>query len=56
PILSVSMATASRLLWRDPASRHTSHISDVPLVTWLLGLLWLLPLIFLNEGIKVSEI
>lgn len=56
PILSVSIATSSRLLWHDPAPHHTFHLSDVPLVTWLLGILWLLPLMFINEGIKLHEI
>ncbi|KAG7315576.1 hypothetical protein KOW79_020442 [Hemibagrus wyckioides] len=56
PILSVSIATGSRLLWHDPAPHHTFYISDVPLVTWLLGVLWLFPLIFINEGIKLHEI
>ncbi|MCI4393512.1 hypothetical protein PGIGA_G00158140 [Pangasianodon gigas] len=56
PILSVSIATGSRLLWHDPTPHHTFYLSDVPLVTWLLGILWLLPLIFINEGIKLHEI
>ncbi|XP_060716255.1 transmembrane protein 94-like [Tachysurus vachellii] len=56
PILSVSIATSSRLLWHDPAPHHTFYISDVPLVTWLLGILWLFPLVFINEGIKLHEI
>ncbi|MCJ8747721.1 hypothetical protein PDJAM_G00156500 [Pangasius djambal] len=56
PILSVSIATGSSLLWHDPTPHHTFYLSDVPLVTWLLGILWLLPLIFINEGIKLHEI
>ncbi|XP_046693234.1 transmembrane protein 94-like [Silurus meridionalis] len=56
PILSVSVATMSRLLWHDPSPHHTFYLSDVPLVTWLLGILWLLPLVFINEGIKLHEI
>ncbi|KAI5090252.1 transmembrane protein 94 isoform X2, partial [Silurus meridionalis] len=56
PILSVSVATMSRLLWHDPSPHHTFYLSDVPLVTWMLGILWLFPLVFINEGIKLHEI
>ncbi|XP_030634876.1 transmembrane protein 94-like [Chanos chanos] len=56
PILNISIVLGSRLLWHDPARHHTFYISDISVATWLLGILWLLPLVFINEGIKLHEI
>uniref|UniRef100_A0A3B4DQM9 Cation-transporting P-type ATPase C-terminal domain-containing protein n=1 Tax=Pygocentrus nattereri TaxID=42514 RepID=A0A3B4DQM9_PYGNA len=56
PIFNVSITMGSRLLWHDVMSHHTFYISDVPMATWLLGIFWLIPLIFINEGIKLHEI
>ncbi|KAL6481254.1 hypothetical protein MHYP_G00093340 [Metynnis hypsauchen] len=56
PIFNVSIAMGSRLLWHDVTSHHTFYISDIPVATWLLGIFWLIPLIFINEGIKLHEI
>ncbi|KAK1162907.1 transmembrane protein 94-like [Acipenser oxyrinchus oxyrinchus] len=56
PSLQVLMAYVAYLLWRDPSSHLTSELSDVPAATWLLGFLWLLPLLFVNESIKLHEI
>lgn len=56
PVLNASLAMASRFLWHDPDLHHTFYISDIPMVTWVLGILWLIPLVFINEGIKLHEI
>ncbi|ROI62438.1 Transmembrane protein 94 [Anabarilius grahami] len=56
PVLNASLAMASRFLWHDPDLHHTFYISDIPMVTWMLGILWLIPLVFINEGIKLHEI
>ncbi|XP_072514079.1 transmembrane protein 94-like [Salminus brasiliensis] len=56
PMLNVSIAMGSQLLWHHPTSPHSFCISDIPVATWLLGILWLIPLIFINEGIKLHEI
>ncbi|XP_035260533.1 transmembrane protein 94-like isoform X2 [Anguilla anguilla] len=56
PILNVSIATGSRLLWHDPTPHHIFFITNITVATWLLGFLWLLPLICINEGIKLHEI
>ncbi|MGH0117033.1 UNVERIFIED_CONTAM: hypothetical protein FKN15_024978 [Acipenser sinensis] len=56
PSLQVLMAYVAYLLWRDPSSQLTSELSDIPAATWLLGFFWLLPLLFVNESIKLHEI
>ncbi|KAI4902008.1 hypothetical protein NFI96_018713 [Prochilodus magdalenae] len=56
PIFNISLAMGSRLLWGDLTSHHTFYISDIPVATWLLGIFWLIPLVFINEGIKLHEI
>ncbi|KAL7852969.1 hypothetical protein SRHO_G00187540 [Serrasalmus rhombeus] len=56
PIFNVSITMGSRLLWHDVTSHHTFYISDIPMATWLLGIFWLIPLVFINEGIKLHEI
>ncbi|XP_049325434.1 transmembrane protein 94-like [Astyanax mexicanus] len=56
PILNVSMAIGSQLLLNSPTSPHHFYISDIPVATWLLGIFWLIPLVFINEGIKLHEI
>ncbi|KAI7810646.1 hypothetical protein IRJ41_004689 [Triplophysa rosa] len=56
PVRNVSFAMASHFLWHDPDVHHTFYISDVPMATWLLAILWLIPLVFINEGIELHEI
>ncbi|RXN30570.1 transmembrane 94-like protein [Labeo rohita] len=56
PVLNASFAMASRFLWHDPDLHHTFYISDIPMASWVLGILWLIPLVFINEGIKLHEI
>nr|XP_015215729.1 PREDICTED: uncharacterized protein KIAA0195-like isoform X1 [Lepisosteus oculatus] len=56
PTLQVSIATGTHLLWRDPSAHLTFDLSDIPAATWLLGFLWLLPLMCINEGMKLHEI
>ncbi|KAL0204221.1 hypothetical protein M9458_002239, partial [Cirrhinus mrigala] len=56
PVLNASLAMASRFLWHDPDLHHTFYISDIPMASWVLGILWLIPLVFINEGIKLHEI
>ncbi|XP_016359362.1 transmembrane protein 94-like [Sinocyclocheilus anshuiensis] len=54
PVLNASLAMVSRFLWHDPD--HMFCISDIPMASWVLGILWLIPLVFINEGIKLHEI
>ncbi|XP_066546024.1 transmembrane protein 94-like [Amia ocellicauda] len=54
--LQVSITTAACLLWADPSPQLTFDITDIPAATWLLGSLWLLPLMCINEWIKLHEI
>ncbi|KAK2908555.1 hypothetical protein Q8A67_004392 [Cirrhinus molitorella] len=56
PVLNASLAMSSRFLWHDPDLHHTFYISDIPMASWVLGILWLIPLVFINEGIKLHEI
>ncbi|XP_051790237.1 transmembrane protein 94-like [Erpetoichthys calabaricus] len=46
------MSAAHSLENRDPSF----GLSDIPIATWLLGFLWLLPLVAINEAIKLHEI
>ncbi|XP_042571911.1 transmembrane protein 94-like [Cyprinus carpio] len=56
PVLNASLAMVSRFMWHDPDLHHMFCISDIPMASWVLGILWLIPLVFINEGIKLHEI
>ncbi|XP_058637971.1 transmembrane protein 94-like [Onychostoma macrolepis] len=56
PVLNASFAMVSRFLWHDPDLHHMFCISDIPMASWVIGILWLIPLVFINEGIKLHEI
>ncbi|TRY64396.1 hypothetical protein DNTS_017093 [Danionella cerebrum] len=55
-LFNASMAMASHFLWHESNLSYSFSISDVPMVTWLLGIFWQIPLIFINEGLKLHEI
>ncbi|XP_043566994.1 transmembrane protein 94-like [Chiloscyllium plagiosum] len=43
-------------MWDNKSSHLVFHILDIPTATWLLGFLWLFPLMVINEFLKLHEI
>ncbi|XP_078728840.1 transmembrane protein 94 isoform X1 [Lampetra fluviatilis] len=54
--LQAVQAAVDVQLWRNGESLVAVWLADVPVVTWLLGFLWLIPLVVVNELIKLHEI
>ncbi|KAM8947320.1 transmembrane protein 94 [Pelodytes ibericus] len=56
-ILAQGLQTALDLkLWTNSKSQLTFHLWDIPLISWLLGLLSLLVVLVINEIVKLHEI
>nr|XP_014344778.1 PREDICTED: uncharacterized protein KIAA0195-like [Latimeria chalumnae] len=52
----VTQSFVAYFLWSNPSPHLSFDLSDIPSETWLLGFLWLFPLMFINEFIKLHEI
>ncbi|CAN0009770.1 unnamed protein product [Lampetra planeri] len=55
-VLQAVQAAVDVQLWLNGESLVAVWLADVPVVTWLLGFLWLIPLVVINELIKLHEI
>ncbi|XP_072415991.1 transmembrane protein 94-like isoform X3 [Chiloscyllium punctatum] len=55
-LLHVIQINVAYHMWDNKSSHLVFHILDIPAATWLLGFLWLLPLMAINEFLKLHEI
>ncbi|XP_059509857.1 transmembrane protein 94-like [Stegostoma tigrinum] len=55
-LLHVIQINVAYYIWDNKSSHLVFHILDIPSATWLLGFLWLFPLMVINEFLKLHEI
>ncbi|XP_078415092.1 transmembrane protein 94-like isoform X1 [Cetorhinus maximus] len=55
-LLHVIQINAAYCMWNHKSSPLAFHFLDIPAAAWFLGFLWLIPLMVINEFLKLHEI